>query len=164
MAENVLAAGAENRPPMLEKGWYDSWKSVILLYIEGKENGEMLFDLIKHGHFQFKEITVLATQTTVEHKRMQELKDLSPEEKFVVPSFLPTDDPIASLNKAMMFLSTAMNSRYFDEALTVSAIYMARLSPTSSVNGNDVNATYDSDILFENDDAKSVPPPKKIML
>nr|GEU60972.1 hypothetical protein [Tanacetum cinerariifolium] len=29
----------------------------------------------------------------------------------VVPSFLPTDDPIASLNKAMMFLSTVINSK-----------------------------------------------------
>ncbi|GJR81587.1 hypothetical protein Tco_0152372 [Tanacetum coccineum] len=37
----------------------------------------------------------------------------------------------------------------FDEALTVSAICMARLSPIGSVNGNNVNATYDSDILFE---------------
>ncbi|GJU77784.1 hypothetical protein Tco_1274854 [Tanacetum coccineum] len=30
--------------------------------------------------------------------------------EFVVPSFLPNDDPIASLNKAMMFLSTAISS------------------------------------------------------
>ncbi|GKC31400.1 hypothetical protein Tco_1038694 [Tanacetum coccineum] len=31
---------------------------------------------------------------------------------FVVPSFLPTDDPIASLNKAMLVLSTAMNLKF----------------------------------------------------
>ncbi|GKC13075.1 hypothetical protein Tco_1009857, partial [Tanacetum coccineum] len=30
----------------------------------------------------------------------------------VVPSFLPSDDPIASLNKAMAFISTAFTSRY----------------------------------------------------
>ncbi|GKD69397.1 hypothetical protein Tco_1323487, partial [Tanacetum coccineum] len=76
LVENVLAAGAENRPPMLEKGYYDSWKSRILLFIEGKENKEMLLDSIYIGHFQFKEITVPATETTVETKRMQELKDL----------------------------------------------------------------------------------------
>ncbi|GJT63567.1 retrovirus-related pol polyprotein from transposon TNT 1-94 [Tanacetum coccineum] len=34
-----------------------------------------------------------------------------------------------------------------DEAPTASAIFMARLSPADSVNGDDVNATYDSDIL-----------------
>nr|GEU31585.1 ribonuclease H-like domain-containing protein [Tanacetum cinerariifolium] len=82
MVENVLAAGVENQPPMLEKDCYDSWKIRILLYIDGKENGEMLLDSIKNGPFQFKEITVPATETTVEEKRMQELKDLSPEEKF----------------------------------------------------------------------------------
>ncbi|GKD05049.1 hypothetical protein Tco_1180023, partial [Tanacetum coccineum] len=31
---------------------------------------------------------------------------------FVVPSFLPTDDPIVSLNKAMMFLGTTISSRF----------------------------------------------------
>ncbi|GJV73590.1 retrovirus-related pol polyprotein from transposon TNT 1-94 [Tanacetum coccineum] len=64
VAENVIAAGAENRPPMLEKCMYDSWKSCILLYIEGKENGEMLIDLINHGPFQFKVITVPTTEAT----------------------------------------------------------------------------------------------------
>ncbi|GJY34482.1 hypothetical protein Tco_0418951 [Tanacetum coccineum] len=39
MAENVIAAGSKNRPPMLEKGMYDSWKTRIMLYIQGKENG-----------------------------------------------------------------------------------------------------------------------------
>ncbi|GKB18422.1 hypothetical protein Tco_0852345 [Tanacetum coccineum] len=145
------------------------------------------------------------------------------------------DDPIASLNKAMMFLNTAISSRfpptnnqlrispnprtqatiqdgkvivhneeqqYFlaadleefnldcddlqlnttsifkadhvdasdsdcDEAPTASEIFMARLSPTYSVNGDDVNATYVSYILFEymvtieNDAAQSVPSPEQ---
>ncbi|GJR02044.1 hypothetical protein Tco_0525028 [Tanacetum coccineum] len=47
MEENVIVVGFENRPPMLEKGMYDSWKTQILLYIRGKENGEMLIDSIK---------------------------------------------------------------------------------------------------------------------
>nr|GEX81607.1 putative ribonuclease H-like domain-containing protein [Tanacetum cinerariifolium] len=34
MAVNVLTVAAKNRPPMLEKGGYDSWQSRILLYIE----------------------------------------------------------------------------------------------------------------------------------
>ncbi|GJY24117.1 hypothetical protein Tco_0397775 [Tanacetum coccineum] len=36
----------------------------------------------------------------------------SPDSRFVVPTFLPIDDPIASLNKAMIFLTTAISSRY----------------------------------------------------
>ncbi|GJW95584.1 hypothetical protein Tco_0175256 [Tanacetum coccineum] len=35
-----------------------------------------------------------------------------PDSRFVVPTFLPTDDPIASLNKSMIFLSLAYSSRY----------------------------------------------------
>ncbi|GJR42436.1 hypothetical protein Tco_1310539 [Tanacetum coccineum] len=48
MGENVIAAGAKTRPPMLEKGMYDSWKTRIILYIHGKENGEMLKDPIEN--------------------------------------------------------------------------------------------------------------------
>ncbi|GJS62948.1 hypothetical protein Tco_0677512 [Tanacetum coccineum] len=33
MAENVISVGAANRPPMLERSQYDSWKSRMLLYI-----------------------------------------------------------------------------------------------------------------------------------
>ncbi|GJY42723.1 hypothetical protein Tco_0430936 [Tanacetum coccineum] len=35
-----------------------------------------------------------------------------PDSGFVVPSFLLTDDPISSLNKAVLFLSSAITSRY----------------------------------------------------
>ncbi|GJW92639.1 hypothetical protein Tco_0170192 [Tanacetum coccineum] len=47
----------------------------------GKENGEMLLDSINNGPFQFKEITVPTTKTTVERKCLQELKDLTSKEK-----------------------------------------------------------------------------------
>ncbi|GKF56353.1 hypothetical protein Tco_0166693, partial [Tanacetum coccineum] len=54
----------ENRPPMLEKDMYDSWKTRIWLYIKGKENGDMLIDSIENGPFQFKEeITIPATDS-----------------------------------------------------------------------------------------------------
>nr|GEV59817.1 GPN-loop GTPase 3-like [Tanacetum cinerariifolium] len=36
----------------------------------------------------------------------------SPDSGFIVPTFLPTDDLIASLNKGMMFLTTTISSRY----------------------------------------------------
>ncbi|GJZ77569.1 hypothetical protein Tco_0642241 [Tanacetum coccineum] len=36
----------------------------------------------------------------------------SPDSGFIVPTFLPADDQIASLNKYIMFLTTAISSRY----------------------------------------------------
>ncbi|GJS83382.1 hypothetical protein Tco_0749923 [Tanacetum coccineum] len=55
----AMLKGSENRPSMLEKGMYDSWKTRIILYIRGKENGEMLKDSIDNSPYQLKpEITV----------------------------------------------------------------------------------------------------------
>ncbi|GJY44150.1 ribonuclease H-like domain-containing protein [Tanacetum coccineum] len=38
LAENVIVAGADNRPPMLDKTQCSSWASRMLLYIKGKEH------------------------------------------------------------------------------------------------------------------------------
>nr|GEV21929.1 hypothetical protein [Tanacetum cinerariifolium] len=46
LAEHIIIAGAENRPPMLEKSMYDSWASYIRLFIKGKKYGRMMLDSI----------------------------------------------------------------------------------------------------------------------
>ncbi|GKE87919.1 hypothetical protein Tco_1565394, partial [Tanacetum coccineum] len=46
LAEHIIVAGAENRPPMLEKSMYDSWASRIHLFIKGKKHGRMMLDSI----------------------------------------------------------------------------------------------------------------------
>ncbi|GJT41971.1 hypothetical protein Tco_0941836 [Tanacetum coccineum] len=82
MAENVIAAGSENRPSMLEKGMYDSWKTRIIIYIRGKENGEMLKDSIDNGPFQLKpKITAKDTDGVTYIRRPQKFEDLSQQEK-----------------------------------------------------------------------------------
>ncbi|GJY93918.1 retrovirus-related pol polyprotein from transposon TNT 1-94 [Tanacetum coccineum] len=82
MAESVIATGSENRPLMLEKGMYDSWKTWIMLYIKGKENGEMLIDSIKNGTIKLlQEITVKDTNGVTDIRRPQKVVDLSQEEK-----------------------------------------------------------------------------------
>ncbi|GJS97224.1 hypothetical protein Tco_0804192 [Tanacetum coccineum] len=45
----MIIAGVDNRPPMLEKSMYDSWKSRMELYIENRENGRMILNLIQNG-------------------------------------------------------------------------------------------------------------------
>nr|GEY59453.1 hypothetical protein [Tanacetum cinerariifolium] len=47
LAEFMIVAGGDNRPPMLDKTMYDSWESCMELYIEGKENGRMMLNSIK---------------------------------------------------------------------------------------------------------------------
>ncbi|GJV86233.1 hypothetical protein Tco_1530171 [Tanacetum coccineum] len=82
MAENVIAASAENRPPMLENNMYDRWNTRIWLYIKGKKNGQMLLDSINDGHFQLKaEITVKGADGITDERRAQTVETLSPKEK-----------------------------------------------------------------------------------
>ncbi|GJS15033.1 hypothetical protein Tco_0409505 [Tanacetum coccineum] len=82
MAENVIAASSKNRPSMLEKGMYDSWKTRIILFIRGKENGEMLIDSIKEGPFKLaEEITSKDTDGVTDIKGKQTLDDLYPKER-----------------------------------------------------------------------------------
>ncbi|GJT84640.1 hypothetical protein Tco_1066357 [Tanacetum coccineum] len=82
MEENVIATGSENYPPMLEKGMYDSGKTRIMLYIQGKENGEMLNDSIKNGPVKLlSEITVKDRDGVTDIRRPQKVAYLSQEEK-----------------------------------------------------------------------------------
>ncbi|GJZ18642.1 hypothetical protein Tco_0554765 [Tanacetum coccineum] len=81
MAENVIAAGAENRPPMLERSQYDSWHNRMLLYIRGKEHGIQLLESVKNGPFKFGTVEVPATLNTPASTRNRTLDDLTPKEK-----------------------------------------------------------------------------------
>ncbi|GKB35350.1 hypothetical protein Tco_0880292 [Tanacetum coccineum] len=90
MAENVIAVGTKNRLSMLEKGMYDSWKTWILIYIQGKENGEMLIDSIKNGPVKLDGVTDI--------RRPQKVADLSQEEK------LRYDSDIKAINVILLGL------------------------------------------------------------
>ncbi|GJS44532.1 retrovirus-related pol polyprotein from transposon TNT 1-94 [Tanacetum coccineum] len=110
LAENVLAAGAKNRPPVLKKGEYNTWQSRILLYIERKEHGEMLLDSIFLGPFEFKEITIPANAETRRpaETRMQTLKDLTPEE---------------NITKEYAYVVRAMTARFSDLLALIANTY-----------------------------------------
>ncbi|GJY71101.1 hypothetical protein Tco_0474804 [Tanacetum coccineum] len=49
LAEHMIVAGAENRPPMLDKTMYNSWQSRMFLYIKEKKNGRMMLESIENG-------------------------------------------------------------------------------------------------------------------
>ncbi|GKA90179.1 hypothetical protein Tco_0812049 [Tanacetum coccineum] len=49
LAEHIIVARAENRPPMLEKSMYDSWSSRIRLFIKWKKHSRMILDSIDNG-------------------------------------------------------------------------------------------------------------------
>ncbi|GJY57642.1 integrase, catalytic region, zinc finger, CCHC-type containing protein [Tanacetum coccineum] len=45
----MILSGGDNRPPKSEKPLYDSWKSIMELYMQNKLYGRMILELIEHG-------------------------------------------------------------------------------------------------------------------
>ncbi|GJY19889.1 integrase, catalytic region, zinc finger, CCHC-type containing protein [Tanacetum coccineum] len=49
LADKAILSGADNRPPMLEKDMYDSWKSIMELYMMNRQHGRMILESVKSG-------------------------------------------------------------------------------------------------------------------
>ncbi|GJV05672.1 retrovirus-related pol polyprotein from transposon TNT 1-94 [Tanacetum coccineum] len=49
LAEYMILSGADNRPTMLDKDLYDSWKSRMELYMQNREHGRMILELVENG-------------------------------------------------------------------------------------------------------------------
>nr|GEU90179.1 hypothetical protein [Tanacetum cinerariifolium] len=48
-ADKAILSGADNRPPMLEKDMYDSWKSIMELYVMNRQHGRMILESVENG-------------------------------------------------------------------------------------------------------------------
>nr|GEW14378.1 hypothetical protein [Tanacetum cinerariifolium] len=48
LADKAILSGAGNRPPMLEKDVYDSWKSIMELYMLNRQDGRMILKSVKN--------------------------------------------------------------------------------------------------------------------
>ncbi|GJX65969.1 hypothetical protein Tco_0300312 [Tanacetum coccineum] len=49
LADKPILSGADNRPPMLEKDMYDSWKSIMELYMMNRQHGRMILESVGNG-------------------------------------------------------------------------------------------------------------------
>nr|GEV13862.1 hypothetical protein [Tanacetum cinerariifolium] len=49
LADKAILSGADNRPPMLEKDMYDSWKSRMELYMLNRQHGRMILESVESG-------------------------------------------------------------------------------------------------------------------
>nr|GEV48848.1 hypothetical protein [Tanacetum cinerariifolium] len=49
LADKAILSGADNRPPMLEKDMYNSWKSRIELYMKNRQHRRMILESIVYG-------------------------------------------------------------------------------------------------------------------
>nr|GEX44239.1 hypothetical protein [Tanacetum cinerariifolium] len=44
LVDNAILSGVDNRPPMLEKDMYDSWRSRMELYMLNRQHGRMILE------------------------------------------------------------------------------------------------------------------------
>nr|GEW90474.1 hypothetical protein [Tanacetum cinerariifolium] len=74
LADKPILSGADNRPPMLEKDMYNSWKSRMELYMLNQQHGRMILESVESGPLLWP---------SIEENRVTRLKkysELSPTE------------------------------------------------------------------------------------
>ncbi|GJV42419.1 hypothetical protein Tco_1420859 [Tanacetum coccineum] len=57
--EYMILSGADNRPPMLDKPLYDSWKSRMELYMQNIEHGRMILESVEHADYDLKATNII---------------------------------------------------------------------------------------------------------
>nr|GEZ89062.1 hypothetical protein [Tanacetum cinerariifolium] len=119
----MIIFGADNCPLMLEKSWYDFWKSRMEQYMENRENGRMILKSFQNGLFIWPTITDEdGTTRTKKYEELYATEKIQADcdckatnivlQALVVPVFSQGDDLIACLNKAMAFLTAVASLRF----------------------------------------------------
>ncbi|GJX89487.1 hypothetical protein Tco_0341501 [Tanacetum coccineum] len=78
LAEYMILSGADNRPPMLDKDLYDSWKSIMKLYMLNREHRRMILESVEHGPLIWptvKENGVIRTKKYAELSATEKIQD-----------------------------------------------------------------------------------------
>nr|GEW16537.1 hypothetical protein [Tanacetum cinerariifolium] len=93
LVDKAILSGVDNRPPMLEKDMYDSWKSRMELYMMNRQHGRIIFEYVENE---------IQADCDVKANNII-LQGLPPEKG---------DDPIDAINHMMSFLTAVVTSRY----------------------------------------------------
>ncbi|GJR39790.1 hypothetical protein Tco_1215474 [Tanacetum coccineum] len=95
LAEYMILFGADNRPPMLDKDLYDSWKSRMKLYMQNREHGIMILESVENGLLiwpTIEENGVTRTRKYVELSAAEKIQDdCDMKASNIILQGLPTD-------------------------------------------------------------------------
>ncbi|GJU78039.1 hypothetical protein Tco_1275109 [Tanacetum coccineum] len=95
LAEYMILSSADNRPPMLDKNLYDSWKIQIELYMQNREHGRMILESVKNGPLiwpTIEENGVTRTKKYVELSAAEKIQaDCDMKATNIILQGLPTD-------------------------------------------------------------------------
>ncbi|GKA01014.1 retrovirus-related pol polyprotein from transposon TNT 1-94 [Tanacetum coccineum] len=98
LADKSLLSGGDNKPPMLEKHLYDSWKSRMELYMMNRPHGRMILASVEKGPLVWPSITVDGVT------RLKEYTELTPAEA------IQADCDIKAINIILQGLPTEICS------------------------------------------------------
>ncbi|GJZ03136.1 hypothetical protein Tco_0521097 [Tanacetum coccineum] len=95
LAEYMMLTGADNRPPMLDKDLYDSWKSRMKLYMQNREHRRMILESVENDPLIWptvKENGVTRTKKYVELSVAEKIQaDCDMKANNIILQVLPAD-------------------------------------------------------------------------
>ncbi|GJX34712.1 retrovirus-related pol polyprotein from transposon TNT 1-94, partial [Tanacetum coccineum] len=103
LADKSLLSKGDNKPPMLEKHLYDSWKSRMELYMLNRPHGRMILASVEKGPLVWPSITVDGAT------RLKEYIELTPAEA------IQADCDIKAINIILQGLPTKIYALLYDE-------------------------------------------------
>ncbi|GJU37341.1 hypothetical protein Tco_1185695 [Tanacetum coccineum] len=106
LADKSLLSGGDNKPLMLEKHPYDSWKSRMELYMMNRPHGRMILTSVEKVDCDIKATNIILQGNPTE------IYALVSQHRLTIPVFKHDDDPINAINDVMSFLSVVVTSRY----------------------------------------------------
>ncbi|GJQ96539.1 hypothetical protein Tco_0007678 [Tanacetum coccineum] len=123
LADKTILSGADNRPPMLEKDLYNSWKSRMKLYMMNRQHGRMILESVENGLLIWptieengvtrpKKYTELSVTEAIQADFNQQPEFSQPDSDLIVSVFQKGDDPIDAINHMMSFLTAVVTSCY----------------------------------------------------
>nr|GEU79373.1 hypothetical protein [Tanacetum cinerariifolium] len=126
LADKAILSGADNRPPMLEKDMYKSWKSLMELYRMNRQHKQMIFESVENGPLIWPTIEENGVSRPRKYSKLTHAKaiqvDFNLQQQqaefpqldsgLTVPVLKQGDDPIDAINHMMSFLSVVIASCY----------------------------------------------------
>ncbi|GKF10086.1 hypothetical protein Tco_0048012, partial [Tanacetum coccineum] len=70
LADKSLLSGGDNKPSMLEKHLYDSWKSIMELYMMNRPNDRMILASVEKCPLVWPSITVDGVTRLIEYTEL----------------------------------------------------------------------------------------------
>ncbi|GJV15363.1 hypothetical protein Tco_1360686 [Tanacetum coccineum] len=119
LADKAILSGADNRPSMLENDMYDSWKSIMELYMMNRQHARMILESVENAQLIWPTIEENGVTRPRKYSELTHADaiqaDCDVKATIIILQGLPPeqgDAPIDAINHMMSFLSAVVTSRY----------------------------------------------------